>query len=940
MIFQLQYSRSVATAILGIIFLLISPGFTFAQNNEEVNHAEIIKSWNEDSYLSGKQIYTGYCYTCHGIDGTASLPTARSFNKEELKFGNDPYSMWKTMTKGVGQMMPQIQYTPEERYAVIQYIRENIIRKTNPEEYSWIGEDYLASLPKGSGDKKSEAVKGHARDFGPVLTSQFRREVNRAMTFNLGQDIYITYDLHRMRQHYLWEGYLNLSQTQHIRYRGERQPYPEGIMLEGLETYYWAFGDDFLPAPENSLMLGLEDGKSMGPTPPEYMVYHGHYLDGNAATISYSIKGRNVLERPRLHRRDDFILIENTIWLAPSETTVTLYVVSGEDANALGIVPINSSIYKSEVKNDVALDHMVLAGNELNGSIDKFSTAAVAGDVTGCQWQVTSDGKLCLHIDANDQDQTIRLLRYTGTGPDDLDKFRSYVNLIIQNGAATIPDLHSVKNGGKSRWNKIMITKGILDIPNTHYDPIEYRNEDADEFKAYRKVAMWANKPYVVDDLPLPVDNPWNAWMRMSALDFFNDGRLVAATLGGDIWIVSGIDENLDNIRWKRYATGMFEPLGVKVIDNLVYVTCRDAIIRLHDLNNDGEADYYEDFFTDPDVSNGFHAFNFDLDTDSEGNLYYTKPGRYTDYSQPGALMKISPNGKNAEVVARGFRVPNGLGIDAKTNTIYISGQEGNWVPASKITILPQNDSEMPWFGVSQTREKVIDTFVQPIIWMPREFDNSTGAELVPDDERFGPLNGHLMHVSFGKGWMYYHIQEEIDGIVQASAIALPFQFDAGLQRLRQNPHDGQVYAVGLTGWDAESTIRDGCLNRMRYTGNKAYLLKKTHVKANGVQLHFNFTLDKDYTENVTNYYVERWNYRWAPRYGSDHWSVKNPNKTGNDLVSVKKAVLSDDKQSVFLKMDDMQPVNQMLIRIDIRAEDATPYKESVYMTINKVRDK
>ena len=45
-----------------------------------------------------------------------------------MKYGNDPYSMWKTMTDGVGQMMAQIQYTPEERYATIHYIREQIFR--------------------------------------------------------------------------------------------------------------------------------------------------------------------------------------------------------------------------------------------------------------------------------------------------------------------------------------------------------------------------------------------------------------------------------------------------------------------------------------------------------------------------------------------------------------------------------------------------------------------------------------------------------------------------------------------------------------------------------------------------------------------------------------------------------------------------------------------
>ena len=74
----------------------------------------------------------------------------------------------------------------------------------------------------------------------------------------------------------------------------------------------------------------------------------------------------------------------------------------------------------------------------------------------------------------------------------------------------------------------------------------------------------------------------------------------------------------------------MYEPFGLQVIDGLVYVTCKDRLTRLHDLNDDGEADFYESFSADDDVSTFFHAFNFDLQRDTQGNLYYAKSGQYT----------------------------------------------------------------------------------------------------------------------------------------------------------------------------------------------------------------------------------------------------------------------------------------------------------------------
>ena len=41
------------------------------------------------------------------------------------------------------------------------------------------------------------------------------------------------------------------------------------------------------------------------------------------------------------------------------------------------------------------------------------------------------------------------------------------------------------------------------------------------------------------------------------------------------------------------------------------------------------------------------------------------------------------------------------------------------------------------------------------------------------DDERWGPLAGKLLHTSFGKGWLYYMMVQEVDGVAQALRVAL-----------------------------------------------------------------------------------------------------------------------------------------------------------------------
>ena len=47
---------------------------------------------------------------------------------------------------------------------------------------------------------------------------------------------------------------------------------------------------------------------------------------------------------------------------------------------------------------------------------------------------------------------------------------------------------------------------------------------------------------------------------------------------------------------------------------------------------------------------------------------------------------------------------------------------------------------------------------------MPQHFDNSSGGQLWIDDQRWGPISGRLLHTSFGKGWLYYMMLQEVDG--------------------------------------------------------------------------------------------------------------------------------------------------------------------------------
>jgi cytochrome c5 len=146
---------------------------------EDADHVGMIQAWNADTLVRGEKLYRTLCMPCHGTpQQQGSLPASRAFWKEPFKNGNDPFSIYKTIGKGLGQMPAWPWLGGELRYDIIDYIRETFVRPNNPTNYFVVNPAYLASLPKGSGrfvrksDKLIEFEKGPKylrMDFGPVL---------------------------------------------------------------------------------------------------------------------------------------------------------------------------------------------------------------------------------------------------------------------------------------------------------------------------------------------------------------------------------------------------------------------------------------------------------------------------------------------------------------------------------------------------------------------------------------------------------------------------------------------------------------------------------------------------------------------------------------------------------------------------------------------------
>ena len=886
-----------------LCFTLAFQSLSAAPNT--VDHAGILKSLNQDDFAAGEAIYKTLCTNCHGADGVnPPLPTARAFGKGELKFGADPYAMFLTLTNGNGLMGPQTWMTPKERYQTIHYIRQKFMKPMR-DDFVGITPKYLQGLPKV--EAVAETKVEIERDFGPALASQLTREISSALTIKLNSKTTISYNLHTMDQAGLWKGgFLNLKATQHYRERGGGVAEPGGTPLEGLQTWQWAHDGTF-DYPTDHLL-------PRGPMPGGWMWYHGHALKGDRVTLDYQIDWRHVQETPSAP--SSFGAIHHKFEIQRGEA-IRLCVGQLPDA-----VPGYSGRLALDAKEFTLgkTGRIAVLGTGREGV---FVAASIRGEKF--DWTFGSQNRLILEIPETHRHSSFELIRYAGKGEADLLAFANYIRAMDRQ-AKLDRQAQKPKETRMLRWPEVLKTKGRLGS---------------------------GDSAYTQDILEIPPNdsgNPYNTWYRTSALAFFPDGRMVVSTHGGDIWIVSGVDKDLKELSWKRFAAGLYEPFGLQVIDGLIYVTCKDRIVRLKDLNDDGEADSYDSFSADDDVSVNFHAFNFDLQRDSQGNLYYAKSGQYTDYKLPGSIIKVSPDGKTREVYATGFRTPNGMGMmpDGRPT---VSDNQGSWMPASKVSLCDPGG----FYGYVQTfatgqwapdggkidHTKVVPppTFDQPLIWMPQHFDNSSGGQLWVEDKRWGPLAGKMLHTSFGKGWIYYFLLQEIDGTSQAAVVKMPFDAETGIHRARVNPIDGQVYATGLNGWNGggRKGLAQGGISRFRYTGKPAKLLTGLEVTEEGIRLEFNFPLDKKSATDPSRYNLKQWNYLWASKYGSAQYSLANKWETGVDQVTIEKFVPSKDRKSVLLHIPGIQPVNQVELNLDLLAADGQKFTEQAYLTINAV---
>jgi hypothetical protein len=276
-----------------------------------------------------------------------------------------------------------------------------------------------------------------------------------------------------------------------------------------------------------------------------------------------------------------------------------------------------------------------------------------------------------------------------------------------------------------------------------------------------------------------------------------------------------------------------------------------------------------------------------------------------------------------------------GIGPD---NQITVADNEGNWVPSSKIDLIREGGFYGYLAGAPDAPEGVVPD--PPLCYIPKAADNSSGGQVWYTGERWGDYHQNgMLHLSWGRCTLHAVLQEEIDGIRQAATVRFPgLTFLSGSGEAGFHPIDGQLYVVGLNGWQTGAAA-DGSFQRVRYTGRPIHMPTALNVFEDGVLLTFSEPIDAATASDLRRYRAEQWDYRWSSTYGSFHYSASDPSRIGHDPVTIRSAELQEDGRSVFLRIDGLKPVDQFWLATDLVAEDESPLRFDLYATIHALRD-
>lgn len=437
---------------------------------------------------------------------------------------------------------------------------------------------------------------------------------------------------------------------------------------------------------------------------------------------------------------------------------------------------------------------------------------------------------------------------------------------------------------------------------------------------------------YVVDDVPLPVENPWKRAVRVGDIQFLADGTAACVTLDGDVWLARGLASADGVVEWRRFASGLHEPLTLAIRDEQIHVFDRNGVWRLRDTNGDGEADRHELFSNAFAQTADMREFPSTIRLGPNGEFVIAKGGQEatTIGRHNGSVLRLSADGRAATVLGYGLRQPQ-LAVHPQTGLVTASDQQGHYIPSTPLHVV--RDRQFYGFLSDILPKEVYPApIAAPLTWIPHDVNASAMSQVWMLESRMGPLDNGLVHIGYNRPELFRVLLDLDRRVPQAAVVSITSAFDYPPLNGAVNPADGQLYVAGfqILGWGTTATRLAG-LGRVRYTGAPVTLARQVTPMREGVLLRFDVALDPAAAGDVANYRSASWGYKRTFKYGSPNY--KADGTPGVDVMVPSQVYVSADGRGVFVAIPDMKPVMQLKVGWTIRARDGAAVDGEAYTT-------
>ncbi|RPF20256.1 family 16 glycoside hydrolase [Myceligenerans xiligouense] len=441
----------------------------------------------------------------------------------------------------------------------------------------------------------------------------------------------------------------------------------------------------------------------------------------------------------------------------------------------------------------------------------------------------------------------------------------------------------------------------------------------------------------------------------VAALDWTADDRLVVVTSGsvspggwvedpepGEVFLLDNVtgETSRDQVTVEKVATDLFNPMGVAVIGDSIFVSERDALTELTDPDGDGFHDTHRTVAEWPFGGN-FHEFAFGLLHDED--YFYVSlsvaidNGGATTDPQPaenrGTAIRVDRETGEVEYVAGGLRTPNGM-VTGPDGELFVMDNQGAWLPSSKLVHIEQGRFFNHFTNPAGPFDD--EPVSAPALWVPQnEIGNSPSSPVRIEE---GPYAGQLVFGDVTYGGLQRGFLEKVDGEYQGAVFRHSAGLEAGVNRTVVGP-DGALYVGGIGeggNWSEPGKLRYG-LQKLVPNGENAFDMTEMRATRKGFEVEYTQPLSEETVAKIAEdpnaaFRMDHWRYVPTRAYGGP--------KVDERPLFVSRARVSRDRTKVSLTVDGLEPGRVVHLRSPRPFADAAGrelWNTEAWYTLNTV---